>query len=251
MPSLKPMPSRRGLLRLLTALAAVGLAGTGPARASRVPTDPTDPADLASSADPVGHAGRANPTGSTKPTDPWSQGAVPLVTRDGVAVDWRRDVLGSRIVIANFVYTSCASICLPGSALMAQVQSQLAERGGTDRERGSTDTDAGLALVSISVDPLTDTPERLEAFARPFEPGPLWWWLTGRANDVYGLLDRLGVGSGGDPQAHQPVWLIGGADRGAWQRLLGFPDPRQLIEIALALKERRSRSVTPARHTPT
>lgn len=203
------MPSRRQLLGLLPSLAAFGLAGTSLTRAGRA---------------------LAAPLAVT----------TPLVTREGVAVDWRRDVVGDRIVIANFVYTSCASICLPGSALMAQVQSELAGQH-----------EAGLALVTISVDPLTDTPERLDAFARPFNPGPHWWWLTGRANDVYGLLDRLGVNPGADPQAHQPLWLVGDGDPHSWQRLFGFPEPRQLIDTARALRKQARDSAIPAQQVRT
>lgn len=149
---------------------------------------------------------------------------VTLLARDGRPVRWRSDVLRDRIAVVNFVFTTCSSLCPPMSATLASYQQRLQQA-----------RDARVVLVSISVDPLTDTPRRLDAFARAFDPGPSWWWLTGEPRAVFGLLDALDAQTGGDPQTHAPVCLVGGVGRGPWRRLIGLPTPAQLQETVSSL----------------
>lgn len=149
---------------------------------------------------------------------------VPLRARDGRSVRWRSDVLRDHIAVVNFVYTTCASLCPPMSATLASFQQRLLQA-----------RDDRVVLVSLSVDPLTDTPQRLDAFARAFDPGPRWWWLTGEPRTVFGLLEALDAQTGGDPQTHAPVWLVGGVGHGPWRRLVGLPTPAQLHETVRSL----------------
>ncbi|WP_084609761.1 SCO family protein [Archangium violaceum] len=70
--------------------------------------------------------------------------------------------------VANFIFTRCPTICPVFTRKMAGVQKQTAELG---RE---------LALVSFSVDPKYDTPERLTDYARKHGADPKRWsFLTG------------------------------------------------------------------------
>lgn len=143
-----------------------------------------------------------------------------LLHRDGRALRLRSDIWQDRLALVNFVFTTCSSICGVQSAMLAQLQDRLAPRLGRE-----------LVLISLSIDPLNDDPPRLQAFASRFEPGPHWWWLTGRPDVMFRTLDALGAGSGGDPGAHGPLWLAGSAQ--APRRIVGLPDMAQL-EQALA-----------------
>jgi|JI10StandDraft_1071094.scaffolds.fasta_scaffold1044151_2 protein SCO1/2 len=85
----------------------------------------------------------------------------------------RGDTFGSadlqgKVWIANFMFTSCPSSCPRLTRHMARVQARLRN----ERER--------LRLVSFSVDPSVDTPERLRTYAGQYgvEPG-MWSMLTG------------------------------------------------------------------------
>ncbi|WNG62205.1 SCO family protein [Archangium gephyra] len=76
--------------------------------------------------------------------------------------------LEGRPWVANFIFTRCPTICPVFTRKMAGVQKQTAELG---RE---------LALVSFSVDPKYDTPERLTDYARKHGADPSRWsFLTG------------------------------------------------------------------------
>lgn len=166
-------------------------------------------------------AGRAR----TDAQDPAGTPDVALLHLDGRSVRWRGDVLRDRIAVVNFVFTTCTSLCPPSSAVMAALQ----------REPGISAA-GGTTFVSLSIDPLSDSPQRLRAFARPFDPGPDWWWLTGAPGDVFKLLDALQAGVGSDPQSHAPLWLVGRAGRGAWRRLLGTPSAEQFRSVIASLR---------------
>lgn len=85
----------------------------------------------------------------------------------------RGDTFGStelqgRVWIANFMFTSCPSSCPRLTRHMARVQARLRNEG------------ARLRLVSFSVDPSVDTPDRLRTYGAQYgvDPG-IWSLLTG------------------------------------------------------------------------
>lgn len=143
-----------------------------------------------------------------------------LLRSDGQLVRLKADLIRDRLVLLNFVFATCSSLCPPQSAVMADIQSRWQDRLGRD-----------IMLASLSLDPLNDDPPRLARFARGFAPGAHWWWLTGAPRTVFRLLDGLGVGTGGDPANHAPVLLAGRAGRGDWQRLVGLPARDQIDTV--------------------
>lgn len=79
--------------------------------------------------------------------------------------------LRGKVVVADFIYTTCTDICPALTAQMAALRTRLAADGllGDD-----------VVLMSISVDPTRDTPEVLQAYSAPFDADPATWrFLTG------------------------------------------------------------------------
>lgn len=75
--------------------------------------------------------------------------------------------LEGKVVVANFIFTSCPTVCPVLTAHMASIQKRLADR-------------EGVQLVSFSVDPANDTPEVLAEYGRKFGQDPArWTFLTG------------------------------------------------------------------------
>lgn len=144
---------------------------------------------------------------------------APLINRDGQRVRLRSDVWRDRVALVSFVFTNCSSFCGLQSAMLSQLQARLAPRMGRD-----------LVLISITLDPLSDDPQRLTEFSRPFEPGPHWWWLTGDPRQVFRVLDALGADRGA-PVDHSPFLLVGLPQ--STKRLVGFPSMAQLEAAVL------------------
>jgi protein SCO1/2 len=80
--------------------------------------------------------------------------------------------LQGKVTVANFIFTSCPDVCPLLTEQLAALRKQLPER-------------APLALVSFSVDPEHDTPERLRAFAKQHgAERAQWWFVTGPLDEV-------------------------------------------------------------------
>lgn len=140
-----------------------------------------------------------------------------LVTQHGKEVSLANDVVGDRIVVVDFVYTTCTTVCPVLSAIFAQVQNNLGDRLGEE-----------VTMVSISVDPLRDTPARMKNYASKLGAGDDWVWLTGRKQTVDDVLEELGAYTP-NFEDHPSMVLVGDGDSGKWARFLGFPSAEQIV----------------------
>jgi len=77
---------------------------------------------------------------------------VELLDQDGRKIHFYTDLVKGQTVVMNFIFTTCTTICPPLGASFARVQKELGDKAGRD-----------VRFISISVDPATDTPERLKA----------------------------------------------------------------------------------------
>lgn len=94
--------------------------------------------------------------------------------------------LHGRIWVANFIFTKCDGMCPILSTKMAALQRQLqgGDRAGAGDVSGST-----VQLVSVSVDPVHDTPAVLRRYAERFgADGERWLFVTGARSDVHRLV---------------------------------------------------------------
>jgi protein SCO1/2 len=154
-------------------------------------------------------------------------GDASLVDQGGKRVQLAKDVIGERIAIVNFVYTTCTTICPVSSAVFAQLQERLGSALGRE-----------VVLVSITVDPVRDTPERLRESAARYGARAGWIWLTGAKREVDGVLKGFGAYAP-NYDDHPPMMLVGDATRGIWFRFFGFPSVEQLLARVEAIAEAR------------
>ena len=106
----------------------------------------------------------------------------PLVTSNGERIRFYSDLIKDKTAVISFIFTTCKVQC-PLSALnMGILQASLGERMGSD-----------VHLVSVSIDPVIDTPERLRTWSNHFKPGPYWTFVTGEKWAVDELLSALKV----------------------------------------------------------
>ncbi len=144
---------------------------------------------------------------------------VQVVNQYGQRLNFYSELVKGKTVAINFVFTSCTTICPPLAATFSKVISLGGARAGRD-----------FHLISISVDPVVDTPERLKAWAAKFNPGPGWTIVTGSKEEISELLKALG-GYTPSRQDHSPVVLIGNESKGAWTRAYGLAPATRLLEI--------------------
>jgi protein SCO1 len=182
------VPARFGILRAVSLLIAVvvGVGGCG----NDVGTSCCD-TDAPSSA-----SARSS---KVDPPDPAELLAIPDVSlrdQDGRPVRFFSDLVKGKVVAVSFVFTTCTTVCPLIGAKFSELQRKLGNRLGPD-----------FRLISISVDPAHDSPERLKAWGKTFGAGPEWRFVTGDKPEVDRLLKALGSFSG-DKRDHSPSVLI-------------------------------------------
>ena len=159
---------------------------------------------------------------------------LPVVTQDGKTLRFYDDLIKDKIVVISFIYTSCTDICPITTSRIAQVEEKLGESVGRD-----------VFIYSISVDPETDTPERLKKYAETFQAGPGWRFLTGKLADIRQINSKLGEQMRSLSE-HRNEIVIGNEATGAWQRDNVFGDIDRVVASIRALDPKWREQV----HTP-
>lgn len=142
---------------------------------------------------------------------------VPVLDHEGKALHFYTDLVKDKVVAVNFLFTNCTTICPPLGITFAKLRKLLGERAGSE-----------IHLISVSVDPVNDTPARLKAWASKFGLGPGWSLITGKPDDMTALLKALGAYTS-NPNDHPPLVLIGTRDR--WTRAYGLAPPAKLAAL--------------------
>lgn len=131
-----------------------------------------------------------------------------LFDQDGVRHRFFSDLLQHHVVLVNVVYTECRDACPLITRLLGQVKDRLGD------EFGRT-----VLFLSLSSDPLRDTPDTLKGFARKHQADhPGWRFLSARHEVMKPLLSRLGQWSE-TPADHQSVLIAGNASRAHWVKI--------------------------------
>jgi protein SCO1 len=153
---------------------------------------------------------------------------VELLDQNGRKVHFYTDLVKGHTVVINFIFTTCTTICPPLGATFARLQKELAEKGSGD-----------VRFISISVDPVTDTPERLKAWGAKFHAGESWTFVTGNKPQIDELLNALGA-STARREDHSPTILIGNDANGTWTRTYGLSNVSQIVQLINSTSEESS-----------
>lgn len=152
---------------------------------------------------------------------------VELVDQHGKTHRLYSDLLQGKVVIVHSFFTSCQGVCPPMVQRLAGLQELLRRRMGKD-----------LFILSLSVDPVTDTPAELAAYARKHEAGEGWLFLTGRKPDVELALFKLGFAVEAR-EAHSNLLVIGNETTGLWKKAFGLAEPEPLLEVVRSVLDDR------------
>jgi protein SCO1 len=161
---------------------------------------------------------------------------LPVVTQDGKTLKFYDDVIKGKIVLISFIYTNCPDICPLTTARIAQVEEKLGEIVGRD-----------IFLISLTVDPERDSPERLKSFAEAFAAGPGWLFLTGKPADIRLINAALGDKSR-TLSEHRNEIVLGNDATGEWARNTVFGDLDRLIMDIRSMDPKWRDEVRPPKH---
>jgi protein SCO1/2 len=146
---------------------------------------------------------------------------VQLIDESGSTVTLRSILDADQPIAMNFIFTTCTTICPVMTATFAQMRRELGEAG------------AQLRLVSISIDPEYDRPEKLKAYAELFHAGPGWAFLTGDDADISEVLRNFNALTGSKTN-HKPLTLLKRPQSQSWIRIDGLASGTDLAQEVTA-----------------
>ena len=150
---------------------------------------------------------------------------VTLRTQDNQQVRFYDDVVKGKVVVINFMFTTCPVQCPRATANLAEFQLALGDHAGRD-----------VFMISISVDPEHDTPAVLKEYAERFHARPGWIFLTGKAADIELIQRRLGAyPTDGTP--HTGMAIYGNETSGSWSATPIVRNGAGMARIVLRLVE--------------
>ena len=142
---------------------------------------------------------------------------VTLTDMNGARVPLASALAYDGPVFLQFIFTTCPTICPVMSSTLSSAQEKL----GPDAAR--------VRMISISIDPEQDTPERLRDYARKFKAGPQWVFLTGGLEQIVAVQKSFDAYRG-NKMRHEPLTFMRAARGKSWVRLDGLLSATQLIE---------------------
>lgn len=143
--------------------------------------------------------------------------SIGMTRQDGSKTTLDKVLDGNVPTVLAFMYTSCTTVCPVTSMVLSGTQDLLGAKL------------AGVRIVSISIDPEYDTPQRLREYAQKYAAKPQWQHYGGTlANSV--AIQKIFGAYRGDKMNHVPFFFVNGGGRKQWLRLEGFPSAEQLTK---------------------
>jgi protein SCO1/2 len=104
-----------------------------------------------------------------------------LINQQGDSASWQK--LKGKVIVADFFFTHCPTICPPMTRNMKWVQQSI-----TNSQRVGDKTPDFLHFLSFSIDPERDSVQRLKQWADRFQINPeQWWLLSGDRKTIYDM----------------------------------------------------------------
>lgn len=108
---------------------------------------------------------------------------IKMLNHLGDSVGWQNPLDSPKIIVANFFFTRCPTICPALTRNMKLLQESL-----KTNEKVGDRTAKYVQLLSFSVDPERDSVSALKRWADRFQVNPInWWLLTGNKKEIYDL----------------------------------------------------------------
>ena len=142
-----------------------------------------------------------------------------VISQDGERLRFYDDVLKGKVVAVNFIFTNCQGACPLMTRNLTLVRDMLGGQVGDS-----------IHFVSISLDPVRDTPAAMKAFADKHDADQNGWlFLTGQPENLKHIVNRLGSYTE-DLEAHSTVLLAANVRNAHWTKIPPTVPPNGVAE---------------------
>jgi protein SCO1/2 len=142
------------------------------------------------------------------------------------------DVIAGKVVLVNFTYVNCQGSCPAAVMNLKKVYKELGDRVGRD-----------IHMISLTIKPAEDTPEKLAEYVKTHRIGPGWTFLTGKPEEIEVLRRKLGFYST-DPaedvlkNTHIGIVRIGNEKLDRWTASPILQSPHAIVRTLAAVQPR-------------
>jgi cytochrome oxidase Cu insertion factor (SCO1/SenC/PrrC family) len=142
-----------------------------------------------------------------------------LISQDGERLRFYDDVLKDNVVVVSFIFTNCQGACPLMTRNLTMIRDMLPDHLGKR-----------IRFVSMSLDPVRDTPAAMKEFAqthRADQDG--WLFLTGEPENVNTVVSRLGQYTE-DLEAHSTLLIAANVPEAHWTKIPPTVPPAGVVE---------------------
>ena len=142
-----------------------------------------------------------------------------LISQDGERLKFYDDVLKDNVVVVSFIFTNCQGACPLMTRNLTMIRDMLPDHLGKR-----------IRFVSMSLDPVRDTPAAMKEFAqthRADQDG--WLFLTGEPENVNTVVSRLGQYTE-DLEAHSTLLIAANVPEAHWTKIPPTVPPAGVVE---------------------
>lgn len=141
---------------------------------------------------------------------------VTLINQEGKNVRLKSVMESGKLVIVDFIYGTCTTICPVLSASFINLQQRL----GTDLQK--------VQLISVSIDPENDSPKVMREYLKRYRAKPGWDFLTGRRKDIDAVMHAFDAYIP-NKMSHYAVTFISTRKSNSWVRINGIMSSSELL----------------------
>ncbi|ANH98872.1 Cytochrome oxidase Cu insertion factor, SCO1/SenC/PrrC family [Pseudomonas koreensis] len=132
---------------------------------------------------------------------------TPLQDQNGETLRFYSDALQNRIVLLNVIFTSCNDACPLITRKLKEVRELLGDKA------------QDITFISLTSDPLRDTPAVLKAYTlKQGSDDPHWLFLTGDKAQMDLVLSRIGQ-IVPTPEQHSTQLIVGDVANKRWSKI--------------------------------
>jgi protein SCO1/2 len=150
---------------------------------------------------------------------------VVVTNQDGTELRLYSDLLAGRTIIMIPFFTTCTGVCPPMNRNLQRLQEWLGDRLGKD-----------VVMLSITVDPETDTIPKLKEYAQRYHAKPGWHFIGGKKDNVEFTLKKLGQYVA-MKEEHSSIMILGNLQTGLWKKAFALAPIADLLKIVESVVE--------------
>lgn len=149
-----------------------------------------------------------------------------VIDQDGNRLRFYDDVLSGKVVVINFIFTNCQGACPLMTQNLKMVRDMLGVELGKD-----------IHFVSISIDPVRDTPAAMKEFAeKQYADEDGWRFVTGDPDNLEYIVKKLGQYND-NVEAHSTLLIAANVRTAHWTKIAPNIPPNGVVDRLRGLIE--------------